>query len=360
MASSPIRIGVDARAAAEVPAGRGRYVRELLRAMSALDGDHELILYGREPWPLAGSRWRLIRSPDPVWPLHVAHTAGGTCDVMLATGSYLLCASAPLPTAATVFDLVAFDPELRPPHGALAERLTLPLAVRRAASLLCISEATRAELLARFPAARERAHVIPLGVDREFAEAGSQKDPNASEPARPYVLSVGTLEPRKNLVRLVDAYARLPESLRDRFELVLVGGRGWATSEIDAALERHAAHVRVLGAVTDAELRALYAGASVFAYPSLAEGFGLPVLEAMAAGAPVLTSNRSSLVEVAGEAAELVDPFDVASITKGLSALLADQARRSDLAARGRLRAAEFTWERTARQTLDHLIDVVS
>jgi glycosyltransferase involved in cell wall biosynthesis len=359
MASSPIRIGIDARAAAEVPAGRGRYVRELLRAMSALEGDHELILYAREPWPLAGSRWRLIATPDPVWPLHVAHAAGATCDVMLATGSYLLCASAPMPTAATVFDLVAFDPELRPPRGALAERLTLPLAVRRAASLLCISDATRAELLGRFPAARERAHVIPLGVNREFADACSHTDPDTPQPPRPYVLSVGTLEPRKNLVRLIDAYARLPQPLRDRFELVVVGGPGWATSEIDATFKRHAAHIRILGAVTDAELRDLYAGASVFAYPSLAEGFGLPVLEAMAVGAPVLTSNRSSLFEVAGDAAELVDPFDVDSITTGLSALLVDETRRADLAAKGRLRAAEFTWERTARETLDHLIGLV-
>jgi glycosyltransferase involved in cell wall biosynthesis len=355
MTSAPLRIGIDARAAAEVPAGRGRYVRELVRAMLSLEGDHELILFGRRSWALPRSRWRLVSTLDPAWAVHVGLTVRAHCDVFLATGSYLLCAVSRVPTAATVFDLVAFERELRAPRGSLAERLTLPLAVRRAGGLLCISEATRDELLSRFPAAQERAHVVPLGVDRSFADASRDAVPAGAGIQRPYVLSVGTLEPRKNLARLIKAYASLPVGLRDRFELVLVGGRGWATAEFDAALARHAEHVRMLGPVTDEELRSLYARATVFAYPSLAEGFGLPVLEAMAAGAPVLTSNRSSLVEVAAGAAELVDPFKVKAIAAGLAALLGDERRRSELSARGRSRAAEFTWERTARQTLEHL-----
>jgi alpha-1,3-rhamnosyl/mannosyltransferase len=359
MAPGTLRIGVDARAAAEVRAGRGRYVRALLTAMSGLEGDRELVLFGRRPWPLPGGRWRLFGAPDPLWVLQAGLRAPRDCDVLLATGSYLLCA-ARVPTVAVVFDLVAFQRELQPPRGALAERLTLPLAVRRAAALLCISAATRDELIDRFPGAAPRAHVVHLGVDAAFGHADAGAVPAELGIERPYVLSVGTLEPRKNVPRLVQAFASLGPELRERHELVCVGGRGWSTTETDAAFAEHAANVRVLGDVSDEQLRSLYDGAEVFAYPSLAEGFGLPVLEAMAAGTAVLTSNRSSLAEVAGQAAQLVDPYDVESIRAGLEALLSDPDRRERLAEAGRRRAAGFTWERTARETLGYLTSVTS
>jgi glycosyltransferase involved in cell wall biosynthesis len=162
----------------------------------------------------------------------------------------------------------------------------------------------------------------------------------------PYVLMTGTLEPRKNVPRAVEAFAGLPQDLRDRFELVVAGPPGWETAQIEAP------DVRLVGLVPDDELPALYAGAAVFLYPSLREGFGLPVLEAMAAGTAVVTSNLSSLPEVAGDAAVLVDPYDVEAIRSGIGALLSDDARRAQLAAAGRERARTFTWERTARDTL--------
>jgi alpha-1,3-rhamnosyl/mannosyltransferase len=133
---------------------------------------------------------------------------------------------------------------------------------------------------------------------------------------------------------------------------VLAGARGWQEDETFAAVRRHADRVRTLGYVEDADLQALYRCASVFAFPSLGEGFGLPVLEAMAAGTAVLTSDRSSLPEVGGDAARYVDPLDVEAIRAGLAALLRDPAERARLAARGRARAEEFSWARTARETL--------
>jgi alpha-1,3-rhamnosyl/mannosyltransferase len=163
------------------------------------------------------------------------------------------------------------------------------------------------------------------------------------------VLAVGTLEPRKNLPRLIAAWTRLPEELRSAHALALVGPRGWDDEEVLAAAR--AAGVRLLGRVGDAQLHALYANATAFAYPSLYEGFGLPVLEAMAAGAPVLTSLSSSLPEVAGDAALLVDPRDTAAIAAGLERLLRDAGLRERLRVAGRARAAAFSWERTARET---------
>jgi alpha-1,3-rhamnosyl/mannosyltransferase len=163
---------------------------------------------------------------------------------------------------------------------------------------------------------------------------------------------MATLEPRKNLPRLIEAFAGLPPELRERFELVMVGARGWALGALDSSLARHADSVRALGFVADDDLPAVYAGASLVAYPSLGEGFGLPVLEAMAAGAPVLTSDRSSLPEVGGDAARYVDPTDVRSIRAGLAALLSDPAALGAMREAGRLQAARFGWDITARATL--------
>jgi glycosyltransferase involved in cell wall biosynthesis len=352
----PLRIAVDARGAAEVPAGRGRYVRELLRALARLDAPHRYDLICRRPWDGGLDerfRWIGVAAGDPRWLLGAARAAR-RADVVFATSSYALCALVDRPSAAFVHDLLAFDPAMRTPGGALAERATLPLAARRARALLCNSEATRRELIARFPRAADRAEVTPLAADPAFgrAEPGDADAPLRHGIARPYVLSTATVEPRKNLPRLIEAFAALPVGVRDGHELVLVGARGWEEEETLAAVRRHAGLVRTLGYVEDGDLRALYRRATVFAYPSLGEGFGLPVLEAMTAGVPVLTSDRSSLPEVAGGAARLVDPEDTGTIRDGLAALLGDPAERDRRAVAGRERARAFSWDATARATL--------
>jgi glycosyltransferase involved in cell wall biosynthesis len=169
------------------------------------------------------------------------------------------------------------------------------------------------------------------------------------------VLADGTLEPRKNLEALIRAWLALDPSVRGDRLLALVGPRGWDDAPILAAARD--AGARLLGRVSEDELRALYAGAAAFAYPSRYEGFGLPVLEAMAAGAPVVTSNVSSLPEVAGDAALLVDPQDTAAIGAALTRILTEPGLAEQLRARGRVQAARFTWERTARETLALLRD---
>jgi glycosyltransferase involved in cell wall biosynthesis len=346
------RIGVDARAAAEVPAGRGRYVREMVRGMGALGAD--LRFYARRAWPLAGSRWRLIGTPDPLWAAHAALVAARECDVLLASNTYLMTV-ARTPTVPVVFDMFGFARAHNLPASALTERLTLPIAVRRAAGFICISEATRVELEERFPATRGRTKAIPLGAAAAFHQARPDDVAARHGIDSPYVLAVGTLEPRKNLIRLIEAFVSLPRSVRDGWRLVLAGARGWSNAELEALVGRYPGDVRLLGFVPDEDLPGLYAGATMFAYPSLAEGFGLPVAEAMAAGTAVLTSDRSSLLEVAGDAALLVDPTDAEAIAAGLERLLGDCELRRELAERGRRRAASLTWERTARETLAYL-----
>jgi alpha-1,3-rhamnosyl/mannosyltransferase len=350
-------VGVDARAAAEVPAGRGRFVRELLQAWARRNDDVRFRLYCRTPWEPLGERfdWVALSARDPLWHLRAARRANSECDTFLSTNSYLTPWFTRIPCAVIIYDLVPFVAGAQAQaRAARIERATIRPALRRAAALVCISEATRHDLVARFPRTAARAQVVPLAADARFATA--QRSAQVEERLgldRPYVLAVGTLEPRKNLERLIAAW----EGLGDTHALALVGPRGWDDETIVAAARR-AGDVRLLGHVDDADLPALYAGATCFAYPSLYEGFGLPVLEAMAAGAPVLTSNVSSLPEVVGDAALLVDPRDTGAIRAGLRRLLSEPALREELRARGRGRAATFSWDRTASELLDRLVAI--
>ncbi len=352
---SKLTIGIDARAAAEVPAGRGRVVRELLRALAEREDGHRYVLYARTPWeePLDERfSWRLIKARDPWWNLLTARAASRECDLMLSSNSYLTAIFTRIPTVAIVYDLVTFEPEMRPNRrSTVIERLTLGPAVRRCAALLAISQATADALTARFPKATGRTVVAPLGVTDSLSSTLAAEEAHTL-PAPGFVLAVGTLEPRKNLPRLVAAYGRLEERLQREHPLVVVGAVGWETGDTLDALRSLGDRCKMLGYVSDAALAELYRRCSVFCYPSLGEGFGLPVLEAMAAGATVLTSNVSSLPEVGGPAVEYVDPHDIASIASGLESLLRAPERRAELGALALARSRDFSWALFAQVTL--------
>jgi glycosyltransferase involved in cell wall biosynthesis len=355
--SRSLRIGVDARAATEPGGGGRRVVQELLRALAAREDPHRYVLYARGTWeePLDERfRWRRVGSRDPLWHLRTAVAASNECDVFLSTNSYLTAWFTSIPVAPMVFDLVAFDPALRPQRRAnLIERATLPAAVYRSAALLAISQATADELVARYPTVADKVVVAPLAAAPALGEPAAELPPGV--PERDFVLAVGTLEPRKNLPRLVAAYRRLPAALQAAHPLVVTGRIGWEVGEtLDAITSLGDRAIRT-GYVPDDQLALLYRRCALFAYPSLGEGFGLPVLEAMAAGAPVLTSDRSSLPEVGGDAAAYCDPTDEGSIAATLEALLGDPDRRSAMAAAGPRHAAQFSWAHTAQIVLETL-----
>lgn len=341
-----MRIGVDARPAAEVPGGRGSYVRELLRALAQLDTGHRFQLFARRSSEDLGPgfSWRLVPGREPVWNVRTARAAGSSCDVYLSTDSYPTAWFLRVPSVLMLHDLIAFDSARAPNRrDSLIQRATLPLALRRAAAVISPSAATARDLEERFPGAR--AEVVELGAAERFAPQGPAREGS-------YVLALGTLEPRKNLPRLIEAYAGLPASVRAGRPLLLAGAVGWDEHETLDAAARHDGLVELLGYVPDSDLPALYRGADVVCYVSLYEGFGLPVLEAMRCGAAVLASRASSIPEVGGDAVRYADPLDVGSIRAGLAALLQAPEERAALGRRAAERAREFTWRRTAERTL--------
>ncbi len=229
----------------------------------------------------------------------------------------------------------------------------LKQAVRKADAFICVSQATADELesyVGRHIA--KRLHVIHEGVSSLFFEkpnlASLSSIPGLTVGTVPFIVMAGKISPRKNVVRVIQAFAKLLDSLPHH--LVLVGGNGWDAEDVLKNIEHPALAQRVhlLGYVSDEQLHALYGSASLYVHPSLYEGFGLPVLEAMAAGCPVVTSHLSSLPEVAGEAALLVDPTDVNAIADGMLAVCRDDAMASELIEKGRRRAALFSWEQCA------------
>ncbi len=357
-----LRIAIEARAAAEVPAGRGRYVRELLKGLAGLDCDHQFLLYARERWrePALDERfvWQTLQAPGLAWPLAAGRRMSRSADVGLACTSYAITAPWRIPGAAVVYDFVAFDRHRGSPPGSLLERVTLPIAVRRCGAFIAISDTTRRELEQRHPRLAATTVVAYPGADQRFSAVAAPDDESVLRRhglTGPYVLVAGTLEPRKNLPRLIEAFAGLEPEVRGRFTLVLVGAAGWETDATFASVAEHRDRVRALGYLPDEELACLYRRADLLCYVSLYEGFGIPVLEAMRSGTAVLTSSVSSMPEVGGAAARYVDPLDVNDIRRGLRELLLDPALRASVAAAGIARAAKFDSAMSARTVLSTL-----
>lgn len=365
-----MRVGINALLCASGQnyrrTGVSRYIDELVRRLAVEDEGLELLAYvSRDFESDAWDSVRLRRSAVPVdnpavrigWEFGALPVAAirDRLDVFHGTINGLP-RGIRAATAVTIHDL-AF---LRYPEQITRKRYgylkwMIAAAVKRADIVLTPSNATRVDVIESFDIPPDRVVVTPLGVDARFRPASREAIEivrSTYQLERPYILTVGTLEPRKNLPMLLRAFAALHEEIPH--DLVLAGPDGWLMDEIEQTIATTgiASRVRRIGFTDDQSLVALYSGADLMAIPSLYEGFGLPVIEAMAAGAPVLTSNVSSLPEVAGDAAVLIDPTDLESVVEGIRRVLGSDDVRAQLRARGPLRAAQFTWERTASETL--------
>jgi glycosyltransferase involved in cell wall biosynthesis len=364
-----LRIAIDAHSVGTKLGGNESYATNLIEALAQIDDVNQYVLYVttteardrfNERWPnfkvhTTLPHTPLIRIPltlsaelrkHPVDVLHVQFTAPPFC---------------PCPVVVSIHDL-SFEhlPQTFHRRSRTQLRLTVRHSARRAAKIITLSEHTRRDVIETYSIASEKVSAIPLAPPAHF---GPITDDRELQRVRhtygidgDYVLSVGSIQPRKNLVRLIKAYAALRNRQHEnRFpKLVLVGKCAWLYDETLRALDETGVRDSVVltGYVPDADLPALYSGALCFVYPSYFEGFGLPPLEAMKCGTPVIVGNATSLPEVVGDAGLKVDPFDISAIADGVNRLIKDSELRKELTVKGSRRAEEFDWQDTAQKTL--------
>jgi glycosyltransferase involved in cell wall biosynthesis len=366
-----LRVGVNAlllnQGAGYRQTGVSRYIDRLLRALpEAMEPDELRVYSGRgveAPAADKSDSWRILPIPTERPEVRIlsehlalpAFTRRDHLDLFHGTVN-VVPPGLPCPSVVTVHDL-AF---LRFPDQVTKRRYhylsrTIRGSVKRATRVIAVSEGTKRDIVELLDVAPEKIAVTPLGVDERFRPLEKEALATFRHQAGiegPFALFVGTLEPRKNLPRLVEAFSMIAEEVPH--DLMVIGPEGWLTSEIRETSARllDRGRLQFRGFVPDGQLPAWYSACDLFAYPSLYEGFGLPALEAMACGAPVLTSCVSALPEVVGDAALPVSPTDVQAIAEGMKRLLLDSELRRDLQRRGIERSKTFTWARTAELTV--------
>ena len=358
-----MNIVVDAHMLGEAEGGNETYVAGLLRGLAPVapawgalvtaligpSGDRHLdplLPIQRYPVGRRGDAWRVFAEV----PRACRRLKADVVHMTYNAAPWLPC-----PLVLSVHDvLFRRYPEYFTPPVRFLLSTVLPMSMRRASVVLTISEASRRDIAHFYPFTRNKITVVSLAAGPVAEVEPDLQSSFRYGQRRPFVLAVGGIQPRKNLRRLIEAYLLLRRQGATDAGLVLVGRAEWQSKSIQdlAGRSEYAKDVCLTGYVDAATLAGLYRQCAVFAYPSLGEGFGLPVLEAMACGAPVITSNVSSLPEVAGEAALLVDPLSVDQIAGGIDRVLHDPTLREDLRRQGARQAARFSWEKTALGTL--------
>jgi alpha-1,3-rhamnosyl/mannosyltransferase len=356
--------------------GIGRYTWELATRLPALLAPEDHLHYiARHRWvndlsalraaaPVRQAvRRSLVRSQlaaaayAVLWPIVMRYRLSGVTNA-LYHGTNFYVPPGTDRAIATFHDLSIYrHPECHPAARVAFMRRAIPQTLRRSDFIITVSEFTRREVIEFFDWPADKIKAIPLGVDSAFQPHSASQTHTVLQRLGlqhdGYVLCTATIEPRKNISRLLEAYALLPAATRARWPLVLAGGDGWNDEALQTQIRQaeRAGWLRRFGYIDEASLPALIAGARCFAFPSIYEGFGLPVLEAMASGVPVVTANIASLPEVAGDCALLIDPYDVNAIQAALDRALHDDSWRAQSASRGTQRAAGFSWDRTAADT---------
>jgi glycosyltransferase involved in cell wall biosynthesis len=351
-----LRVGLDMVPAELSASGVGRYTRELREALARVDGVEVVTLGEAHGSPGGGvdRALRGLRREGWYYPRGLEREARAHgADLVHCPGGFLGVVR-DRPQVVSIHDVLPLrHPELFPRVIVASQRLFLRRRAPRATRVIAVSDYSRDESVSLLGVDRDRVDVIPEGVDERFR-------PTPRDPAwlrerfgieSPFVLCVATLEPRKNLLGALRAFRSVAVGRSD-LQLVVTGGSGWRNEGFERELALDPARVVTTGWVDDEELVRLYGSAAVFLFPSLAEGFGLPVLEAMACGAPVVSSDRPSLPEVVGDDGLMADPSDPAALAAAISRVLEDDALAASLRDRGLARAARFTWAETAARTV--------
>lgn len=373
-----MRIGTNIRYLQKHFTGIERATLELICAISRLTNQHQLIGYVTGPGfvsadaerDLEGCTHLELKQVPPLrndvlfrllWDLMAVGQQASRDQVDLFWGtSFSLPFRLKAPGVVTIYDTSFIHyPEAFDRVSRLWHRLITPSSAHRACAVLTISESSKQDIVRFLRVPPERVHIIPLAAGSQFRPQPEQQAEQATTLRHygiraPFLLSVSQISPRKNLVRLVNVYAAMCKEHNFQHQLVLVGKNGWLYQEVYDAVQQAglASNVIFTGGVSDAELVHLYNTAALFVYPSLYEGFGLPVLEAMACGLPVITANTSSLPEVVGDAGILVAPTDERALAGAINQVWQSDELRRDLRGRGLARATAFSWEQSGQRVL--------
>lgn len=364
-----MRIGLDAHAIGSRLGGNETYIAGLLNALGKIESPHEFVAYfasekSAESWRgrYDNVTVRVLGASSSLPRLLAELPVRAVVDRLdLLHVQYVAPPARSVPVVATVHDICyEFYPEFFSRSEVLQFRTAIRWTARRARRVITISENSKRDIVNTYGISPDDVDVSYLGVDLDrFRPATENAEVESTLVEygiqKPYVLAVGNLQPRKNLPRLIDAFVDLKRRRPDLpHTLVLVGKPAFRHSDVFGRVRRHGLEEQVIftGYVPDEDLPTLYRSADVFAYPSLYEGFGLPVAEAMACGTPTLASDRSAIPEVVGDAAVLIDPESTRSMSEGLDLILSNPELAAKLSERGVRRARNFTWDATARGTL--------
>ena len=364
-----LRIAIDAHSVGTRLGGNESYATNLIEALAEIDNVNQYTIFVTRSealdrfsnrWPNFHVRATLPHTPLVRIPLTLsAELRRNRVDVLHV--QFTSPPFSPCPVVVSIHDL-SFEhlPQTFKRRSRMQLRLTVRRSARNAAQVIALSEHARTDLINTYHLRPEKVNVIPLAASAAFAPVDDDNELQRVRQTyginRDYILSVGSIQPRKNLHRLIEAYSLLRRKWTEGKlpQLVLVGKNAWLYEEILRSAKdlEVGASIRLTGYVPESDLPALYSGALCFVYPSYFEGFGLPPLEAMKCGAPVIVGNKTSLPEVVGDAALMIDPFDVNAIAGAIEKIISEADFRTALRAKGIERAAHFNWQETARQTL--------
>lgn len=370
-----MKIGIDAHMLGHNETGNETYILELVRALARCDTSDTFFVYVEKPDALPqevrdASNLRVAQLSTRSGAVRLLRelserAAADQLDVLHVSYNAPLRVPKRCALVVTIHD-ISFEenPQWFPRKLRALLKWSVPRSARMARRVTTDTECAKDDLVRLYDLPPKKIVVTPYAAHARFRplrdEAGLNRVRAQYNTSDPFVLAVGNVQPRKNLARLMHAFARVQENLRLPHKLVIVGQPLWLAGDLLAQARALGEHVVLTGYVPEPDLPLLYNAAQLFCYPSLYEGFGLPVLEAMACGTPVLTSNLSALPEVAGDAARMVNPYDEGELVRALSELLCDADARAQLRERGLARAKLFSWERTAKQTLCAYYDAVA
>lgn len=361
-----MKIAIDIREAGHGKTGKGWYTHNLVQELLKLDHKNHYLLYtDSRKHPFSGYKnvtVKVIEAKGFKWHMKtLKDLQSEKADLFFAPTSYIIPAMAPksLRVIITVHDLVAFlFPSTHKAKAVLIERLTLRKALKKARRVFVVSENTKKDLLKRFKYPSDRIDLTRCAPSDFFRTPVSAKDLEAFKHKlklpENFILAVGTLEPRKNFSTLIKSFVIIKRKYPD-YKLVIVGKKGWKYHQVENALKHFKLEKDVIfpGYLEDSELQKIYALAKVFVFPSLYEGFGIPPLEAMASGCPVVSSNVASLPEVVDQGGLLIDPKNALKIADAVCSLIENEDVRNMMVERGRAQAAKFSWEESAKKALE-------